>query len=130
MKYRKLGNSELEVPIITLGALNFGSFCDEQKSIETIQAAIDNGVNSIDTAPTYGGMRGNSETITGKAIKGLREKVIIATKFGTDPSTGRSSIKGGGTKKYIIGAVEESLERLETDYICLLYTSPSPRDRG
>ena len=45
MKYRKLGNSELEVPIITLGALNFGSFCDEQKSIETIQAAIDNGVN-------------------------------------------------------------------------------------
>ena len=64
-------------------------------------------------------MRGNSETITGKAIKGLREKVIIATKFGTDPSTGRSSIKGGGTKKYIIGAVEESLERLETDYIDL-----------
>ena len=87
--------------------------------INTIQAAIDNGVNSIDTAPTYGGMRGNSETITGKAIKGLREKVIIATKFGTDPSTGRSSIKGGGTKKYIMGAVEESLERLETDYIDL-----------
>ena len=65
MKYRKLGNSELEVPIITLGALNFGSFCDEQKSIETIQAAIDNGVNSIDTAHTNGGMRGNSEKITG-----------------------------------------------------------------
>ena len=101
MKYRKLGNSELEVPIITLEALNFGSFCDEQKSIETIQAAIDNGVNSIDTAPMYGGMRGNSETITGKAIKGLREKVIIATKFGTDPSTGRSSIKGGGTKNIL-----------------------------
>ena len=119
MKFRKLGNSDLELPIITLGALNFGFFCDEEKSIETIKAAIDNGVSCIDTAPTYGGMRGNSETITGKAIKGIRDKVIIATKFGTDPATGRSSIKDGGTKKYIMGAVEESLERLDTDYIDL-----------
>ena len=119
MKFRKLGNSDLELPIITLGALNFGFFCDEEKSIETIKAAVDNGVNCIDTAPTYGGMKGNSETITGKSIKGIRDKVIIATKFGTDPATGRSSIKGGGTKKYIIGAVEESLERLDTDYIDL-----------
>ena len=119
MKYRKLSNSELELPIITLGALNFGSFCDEEKSIKTIKAAIDNGVNCIDTAPTYGGMRGNSETITGKAIKGIREQVVIATKFGTDPATSRTAIKGGGTKQYIIGAAEESLERLDTDYIDL-----------
>ena len=56
MKFRKLGNSDLELPIITLGALNFGFFCDEEKSIETIKAAVDNGVNCIDTAPTYGGM--------------------------------------------------------------------------
>jgi len=98
MKYRKLGNSELELPIITLGALNFGSFCDEEKSIKTIKAAVDNGVNCIDTAPTYGGMRGNSETITGKAIKGIRDKVIIATKFGTDPATSRSAIKVGAKK--------------------------------
>jgi aryl-alcohol dehydrogenase-like predicted oxidoreductase len=119
MKFRKLGNSDLELPIITLGALNFGFFCDEEKSIEIIKTAIDNEVNCIDTAPTYGGMSGNSETITGKAIKGIRDKVIIATKFGTDPATRRSAIKGGGTKKYIMGAVEESLERLDTDYIDL-----------
>ena len=119
MKYNLLGNSDLNVPVITLGALNFGSFCDEETSINTIRAAIDNGVNCIDTAPTYGGMRGNSEEITAKAIKNDRDKIIIATKFGTDPSTGRSSIKGGGTKKYITHAVEESLKRLGTDYIDL-----------
>ena len=119
MKYNLLGNSDLNVSVITLGALNFGSFCDEETSINTIRAAIDNGVNCIDTAPTYGGMRGNSEEITAKAIKNDRDKIIIATKFGTDPSTGRSSIKGGGTKKYITHAVEESLKRLGTDYIDL-----------
>ena len=59
MKFRKLGNSDLELPIITLGALNFAFFCDEEKCIETIKAAVDNGVNCIDTAPTYGGMKGN-----------------------------------------------------------------------
>ena len=119
MKYNLLGNSDLKVPIITLGALNFGSFCDEETSINTIRAAIDNGANCIDTAPTYGGMRGNSEEITAKAIKNDRDKIIIATKFGTDPSTGRSSIQGGGTKEYIVKAVEDSLKRLETDYIDL-----------
>ena len=119
MKYNLLGNSDLNVSVITLGALNFGSFCDEETSINTIRAAIDNGVNCIDTAPTYGGIQGNSEEITAKAIKNDRDKIIIATKFGTDPSTGRSSIKGGGTKKYITHAVEESLKRLGTDYIDL-----------
>ena len=119
MQYRKLGNSDLKLPIITLGALNFGFFCDEEKSISTIHAAIDNGVNCIDTAPTYGGMKGKSEVITGKAIKGIREEVILATKFGTDPATGRNSIKDGGTRKYILSAVENSLKSLDTDYIDL-----------
>lgn len=119
MQYRKLGKSDLELPIITLGALNFGFFCDEQRSISTIHAAIDNGVNCIDTAPTYGGMKGKSEDITGKAVKGIRDEVILATKFGTDPATGRSSIKGGGSRSYIIEAVENSLRSLDTDYIDL-----------
>ena len=52
MEYRNLKNTELKLPIITLGALNFGFFCDEDKSINTIKAAIDNGVNCIDTAQT------------------------------------------------------------------------------
>ena len=119
MEYRNLKNTDLKLPIITLGALNFGFFCDEDGSINTIKAAIDNGVNCIDTAPTYGGMKGKSEVITGKAIKGIRDKVILATKFGTDPATGRNSIKGGGTKKYIVEAVENSLKSLDTDYIDL-----------
>ena len=119
MQYRNLGKSDLKLPIITLGALNFGFFCDETKSIETIRAAIDHGVNCIDTAPTYGGMKGKSEVITGKAVKGIRDKVILATKFGTDPATGRNSIKGGGTRNYILGAVENSLRSLDTDYIDL-----------
>ncbi len=119
MQYRNLGKSDLKLPIITLGALNFGFFCDETKSIETIRAAIDHGVNCIDTAPTYGGMKGKSEVITGKAVKGIRDKVILATKFGTDPATGRNSIKGGGTRNYILEAVENSLRSLNTDYIDL-----------
>ncbi len=119
MQYRNLGKSDLKMPIITLGALNFGFFCDETKSIETIRAAIDNGANCIDTAPTYGGMKGKSEVITGKAVKGIRDKVILATKFGTDPATGRNSIKGGGTRNYIFEAVENSLRSLDTDYIDL-----------
>ena len=119
MQYRNLGKSDLKLPIITLGALNFGFFCDETKSIETIRAAIDHGVNCIDTAPTYGGMKGKSEVITGKAVKGIRDKVILATKFGTDPATGRNSIKGGGTRNYILEAVENSLRSLDTDYIDL-----------
>jgi Predicted oxidoreductases (related to aryl-alcohol dehydrogenases) len=96
----------LKLPIITLGALNFGFFCDEDGSINTIKAAIDNGVICIDNAPTYGGMKGKYEVIICKAIKGIRDKVILATKFGTDPATGRNSIKGGGIKKYIVEAVK------------------------
>ena len=119
MEYRNLGKSDIKLPIITLGALNFGFFCDEKKSIDTIKAAVDHGVNCIDTAPTYGGMKGKSEAITGKAIKGMRDEVILATKFGTDPATGRNSIKGGGSKKYIVEAVENSLKALDTDYIDL-----------
>jgi len=119
MEYRNLGKSDIKLPIITLGALNFGFFCDEKKSIETIKAAVDHGANCIDTAPTYGGMKGKSEVITGKAIKGMRDQVIIATKFGTDPATGRNSIRGGGSNKYIVEAVENSLKALDTDYIDL-----------
>ena len=119
MEYRNLGNSELNVSILTLGCLNFGLFCDQETTTKIINTAIDLGVNCIDTAALYGGPKGHCETIVGKAIEGQREKVILATKFGADPATRGSGIKDGGTRDYIVKSVEESLTRLDTDYIDL-----------
>ena len=119
MEYRNLGNSELNVSILSLGCLNFGLFCDQETTTKIINTAIDLGVNCIDTAALYGGPKGHCETIVGKAIEGQREKVILATKFGADPATRGSGIKDGGTRDYIVKSVEESLTRLDTDYIDL-----------
>jgi aryl-alcohol dehydrogenase-like predicted oxidoreductase len=99
--------------------LNFGLFCDQETTTKIINTAIDLGVNCIDTAALYGGPKGHCETIVGKAIEGQREKVILATKFGADPATRGSGIKDGGTRDYIVKSVEESLTRLDTDYIDL-----------
>ena len=119
MEYRNLGNSELNVSILSLGCLNFGLFCDQETTTEIINTAIDLGVNCIDTAALYGGPKGHCETLVGKAIEGQRDKIILATKFGADPATRGSGIKDGGTRDYIVKSVEESLTRLDTDYIDL-----------
>jgi len=119
MEYRNLGNSELNVSILSLGCLNFGMFCDQETTTEIINTAIDHGVNCIDTAALYGGPKGHCEKLVGKAIEGQRDKVILATKFGADAETRGSAVKGGGKKEYIVGAVEESLTRLNIDYIDL-----------
>ena len=119
MEYRNLGNSELNVSVFSLGCLNFGLFCDQETTTKIINTAIDLGVNCIDTAALYGGPKGHCEIFVGKAIEGQREKVILATKFGADPATRGSGIKDGGTRDYIIKSVEESLTRLDTDYIDL-----------
>ena len=119
MEYRNLGNSELNVSVFSLGCLNFGLFCDQETTTKIINTAIDLGVNCIDTAALYGGPKGHCETLVGKAIEGQREKVILATKFGADPATRGSGIKDGGTRDYIVKSVEESLTRLDTDYIDL-----------
>jgi len=119
MEYRNLGNSELNVSILSLGCLNFGLFCDQETTTEIINTAIDLEVNCIDTAALYGGPKGHCETLVGKAIEGQRDKIILATKFGADPATRGSGIKDGGTRDYIVKSVEESLTRLDTDYIDL-----------
>ena len=119
MEYRNLGNSELNVSVFSLGCLNFGLFCDQETTTKIINTAIDLGVNCIDTAALYGGPKGHCETIVGKAIEGQREKIILATKCGADPAARGSGIKDGGTRDYIIKSVEESLTRLDTDYIDL-----------
>ena len=119
MEYRNLGNSELNVSILSLGCLNFGLFCDQETTTEIINTAIDLGVNCIDTAALYGGPKGHCETLVGKAIEGQRDKVILATKFAADPASRGSGLKGGGKRDYIVRSVEESLTRLNIDYIDL-----------
>ena len=79
MEYRRLGKSGLKVSELGLGANNFGWWIDEQTSIVVINHALDIGINFIDTADMYD--RGRSEEFVGKAIKGKRANVIIATKF-------------------------------------------------
>ncbi len=135
MEYRRLGQSELNVSAVTLGAWAIGGLfwggTDERDSIAAIQRSIDLGVTSIDTAPVYG--CGKSEEIVGKAIKGRRSQVQLLTKFGLRWDTeegsfyfeiqdadGRSyRVFRLATKKWVIRECEESLRRLGTDYIDL-----------
>lgn len=113
MEYRRLGNSGLRVSELGLGANNFGWWADEQTSIAVINHALDVGINYIDTADMYD--RGRSEEFVGKALKGKRANVIIATKFATPMAEGPND--KGGSRHYIMKAVEASLKRLQTDYI-------------
>jgi aryl-alcohol dehydrogenase-like predicted oxidoreductase len=115
MEYRKLGNSGLKVSELGLGANNFGWWVDEQTSIVVINHALDMGINFIDTADMYD--RGRSEEFVGKAIKGKRADVIIATKFCHKMGEGPND--QGGSRHYIMKAVDASLRRLQTDYIDL-----------
>jgi len=115
MEYRRLGNTGLKVTEIGLGGNNFGWWADEQTSIKVIHHALDSGINFIDTADSYD--RGNSETFIGKAIKGRRSQVIIATKFYSVMGDGPN--ERGGSRYHIMEAVEASLKRLQTDYIDL-----------
>jgi len=115
MEYRNLGHSGLKVTEIGLGGNNFGWYADEQTSIDVIHHALDLGVNYIDTADMYD--RGTSEAFIGNALKGKRERVVIATKFGYAMGDGPN--EKGGSRYYMMRAVESSLRRLKTDYIDL-----------
>ena len=115
MEYRNLGKSGLVVSELGLGGNNFGWWADEQTSLAVISKALDTGINFIDTADMYG--QGRSEEIIGKAIKGKRADIIIATKFGRQ--MGDNPEDQGGSRYYIMKAVDASLRRLQTDYIDL-----------
>lgn len=123
MQKRKLGNTELEVSPITFGGNVFGWTIDEAKSFEIIDAFVDAGFNFIDTANNYsywvkGNDGGESERIIGNWLKKrrIRDKVVIATKVG---GCGKNTDKPNATKKHIIQEVDNSLMRLQTDYIDL-----------
>ena len=125
MSYRNLGTTGVKVSPLTLGAMMFGAWgnSDHDESIRIIHRALDAGINVIDTADVYA--RGESEEIVGKAIKGRRDEVVLATKFhgamdDHDPN------QGGNSRRWIIREVESSLRRLATDYIDL-YQVHRPR---
>jgi aryl-alcohol dehydrogenase-like predicted oxidoreductase len=115
---RRLGNSGLQVSPLCLGAMNFGNAafgCDEKTSLAVIHAWLDAGHNFIDTANVYSA--GQSEIIVGKGVKGRRDAVVIATKAAAPMGPG--PFESGTSRKHLMRAVEDSLRRLETDYIDL-----------
>ena len=116
MEMRHLGNSGLEVSVIGLGCNNFGRRLDEKQTATVVSAAVDAGIILFDTADLYG-ENGTSETYLGKALKGHRDQVVIATKFGGP--MGQLPMQKGGSRQHIFQAVEDSLRRLNTDYIDL-----------
>lgn len=115
MKKNRLGNSELFAGEIGLGCMSLGT--DESKAVAIIHRALDRGVNLLDTADIYDD--GRNEELVGKAVKGRRDKVIIATKAGNRRIPGREGWVWDPSKNHILSAVRESLKRLGTDYIDL-----------
>lgn len=115
MKFKNLGTSGLRVSIAGIGCNNFGAKCDEAQTKVVVHKALDEGITFFDTADIYS--RGSSETLLGKALGGKREEVVIATKF-CGPM-GDGEYMKGASRRYIMQAVEASLERLGTDYIDL-----------
>ena len=113
MKTRKLG--PLEVSVVGLGCNNFGRRLDEEGTRAVVDAALDAGVTLFDTADVYGN-HGGSETILGSVLDGRRDRVVLATKFGSDMGDGASRL---GSRDYVLRAVEASLGRLQTDVIDL-----------
>lgn len=119
----KLGKTDLEVSKINFGGNVFGWTLDEAASFKMLDALLDAGINFIDTADSYSwwaGKYGISETIIGKWMKsrGVRDKIVLATKVGGQVSMETSA---NVSKAYILKTAEESLERLQTDYIDLYY---------
>ena len=115
MEYRQLGRSGLQVSAIGLGTNNFGRQLDAKGTAVVINHALDLGVNMIDTANSYS--RGLSEEYIGRALKGKRDKAIIATKVSSRVGDGPNM--GGNSRQHILAEVENSLRRLGTDYIDL-----------
>ena len=115
MEFRQLGRSGLSVSEIGLGCNNFGGRVDQSGTKRVVDAALDHGITLFDTADVYGGS--NSEVFLGKALGSKRSDVIIATKFGM--AMGQDALSRGGSRRYIMKAVEASLQRLGTDYIDL-----------
>ncbi|BAI73605.1 oxidoreductase (plasmid) [Azospirillum sp. B510] len=124
VNYRYLGRSGLKVPPLALGAMMFGGPTDESTSHRIIAKAKAQGFNFIDTADVY--HKGRSEEVVGRAVKSDRDSWVLATKFANPLGEGPN--RGGISRKWIVEAVENSLRRLGTDYIDILYFHRAPFD--
>ncbi len=117
MEYRPLGRTGVHVSKLCLGTMMFGAWgnTDHDDSIRIIHRALDSGINFVDTADVYSA--GESEEIVGKALKGRRDDVVLATKFWGP--MGEDVNRRGVSRRWIIAEVEDSLRRLDTDWIDL-----------
>jgi aryl-alcohol dehydrogenase-like predicted oxidoreductase len=117
MEIRNLGRSGLRVSAIGLGCNNFGGRIDLGGTRKVIQKALDLGITLFDTADVYGN-RGGSEAEMGEVLHSdVRKRIVLATKFGMPMDD--ADVKVGGSRRYIMRAVEDSLRRLRTDWIDL-----------
>ncbi len=117
MKYRRMGRSGLKVSEVCLGTMTFGHGTDEAEAKRMVDLSFDAGVNFFDTANAYA--EGQSETILGKALKGRRRDAVVATKFFNPMGSGPND--SGMSRVHIMQAIEDSLERLQMDYVDLYY---------
>ena len=120
MTYRRLGDSGLVVSVVGLGCNNLGRKLDLAGTRAVVEAALAAGINFFDTADIYGDPHGASEEQLGAALRGRRDDVVLATKFGMDMSGMNGPDYGArGGRRYIARAVDASLRRLDTDHIDL-----------
>ncbi|MFC4472638.1 aldo/keto reductase [Streptomyces xiangluensis] len=118
MRYRILGERGPAVSVVGVGGNNFGARLDEEGTKAVVHAALDAGITLFDTADMYGG-RGDGERLLGAALKGHRDHVVLATKFGMEMGSEADMYGRRGARPYIRHAVEASLRRLGTDRIDL-----------
>ena len=120
VELRRLGASGLRVSLAGLGCNNFGMRIDAAATSEVVHAALDAGITFFDTARSYGG--GRSEEFLGAALKGHRDEVVVATKFGS------ATIEDRGSRAELVRSLETSLRALGTDHVDLLqFHYPDPR---
>ena len=123
MEHARVGDSDLTVSRVGLGCNNFGGRLDLEQTRAVVDAALEIGVTHWDTADIYGN-HGGSERLLGELLRGRRDQVVLATKFGKPMGDGAER---RGTRAYVRGAIEASLERLQTDYVDLYYQhEPDP----
>jgi len=115
MEYKSLGKSGIKVSTLSFGCMSLGD--NQQENAFLLHQALEQGINFFDTADLY--QFGENEKSVGKAFKGIRDKVVIASKVGNEWNKERTGWSWNPSKAYILNAIDKSLERLQTDYIDL-----------